>query len=287
MASDKSKELDWQEYEEITKYIYENLGVASGIKVKGHGRNCKIIGRSGVAHQVDVLTEDKNGDRIHLTAIECKFLKKKVTKGVVMQLFEIMEDAGIESGIIVCKSGYTRDTLKFAEHKGIRLVELWEAGENDLKGKHTIDVGMLDININSTLTRPMITRIDLGQKVMTDEREIIAMYCATMFNSDGKEVYFKTCLFKFGDDLEIEDVLLKSITKSYTPAGGTLTWNYKGEELTIKEILVTGYLTRKKSSSTKYFQIVDQVWLIMNEIFEKRRTTLAKSGMMYRLPHNY
>ena len=286
MASDKSKELDWQEYEEITKYIYENLGTASGIKVKGHGRNCKVMGKSGVAHQVDVLTEEKDGDRIRLTAIECKFLNKKVTKGVVMQLFEIMEDAGIESGIIVCKTGYTRDTLKFAEHKGIRLVELWEAGENDLNGKHTIDVGMLDININSTLIRPIITKIDLGQKVMTEEKEIMAMYEATMFNSDGKEVYFKTCLFAFLDDLENEDILLKSITRSYIPAGGTLTWNCKGAELNIKEILVTGYLTRKNSRSTKYFQIVDQVWLIMNEIFEKRRTTLSKSGMMYNLPHN-
>jgi hypothetical protein len=284
MGIAENKELNWEEYEEITKYIYQNLGAASGVKVKGHGRNCKLMGRSGVAHQVDVLTEQQIGGRVLLTAIECKFLRKKVTKGVVMQLFEIMEDAGIEIGIIVCKTGYTRDTLKFAEHKGIKLVKLWETGEKDLNGKHTIDVATLDININSTLTRPIITKIDLGQIVMTDEKEIMDMYAATMFNSDGNEVYFKTCLFAFGDDLEVDDILLKSTTRSYTPAGGTLRWNCKGEEVTIKEILITGYLTRRNSKSTKYFQIVDQVWLIMNEIFEKRRTTLAKSGLMYNLP---
>lgn len=127
--SDK-KELNWEEYEAITKYIYGALGAQYGIKVKGYGRKFKIKGRSGLQHQIDVLTEQFNGERQLLTAIECKYWKKKVNKDIVMKLSETMLDSGIHNGIIVCKTGFTKDTLTFADYKGIKLVELREAGEN-------------------------------------------------------------------------------------------------------------------------------------------------------------
>jgi hypothetical protein len=70
-------DLDWKEYEAITQYIYGALGEQYGIKVKGYGPNCKIKGRSGVQHQVDVLTEQFDGEQQLLTAIECKYWNKK------------------------------------------------------------------------------------------------------------------------------------------------------------------------------------------------------------------
>src|SRR5258705_12176907 len=94
--SDKN-ELDWEEYEAITKYIYGAPGAQYGVKVKGHGRNCKVKGRSGLHHQIDVLTEQFDGERQLLTAIECKYAKKKVNKDIVMKLSEIMQDSGITS----------------------------------------------------------------------------------------------------------------------------------------------------------------------------------------------
>ncbi len=127
----QNNKLDWEEYEAITQYIYGALGAKYGIKVIGCGRNCKVKGKSGATYQIDVLTEQSDGKKSRLTAIECKFLKEKVTNDTVMKLVCIMEDTGIESGIIVCKTGFTRDTLLYAEHKGIKLVELREAQEND------------------------------------------------------------------------------------------------------------------------------------------------------------
>jgi hypothetical protein len=35
MKDEDSKELTWQEYEAVTRYIYETLGAEYGIKVKG------------------------------------------------------------------------------------------------------------------------------------------------------------------------------------------------------------------------------------------------------------
>ncbi|RFZ94128.1 hypothetical protein D0C36_00800 [Mucilaginibacter conchicola] len=105
--SDKN-ELNWEDYEAITQYIYGALGAPYNIKVKGYGRNCKVIGRSKVEHQIDVLTEQFDGERQLLTAIECKCWDKKVNKDVVMKLSEIMSDADM----LAASSFVKQDLLK-------------------------------------------------------------------------------------------------------------------------------------------------------------------------------
>ena len=67
----------------------------------------------------------------------------------------------IEKGIIVCKSGFTKDTVKYAEQKGIKLVKLWEVVENDADCKKDIELGTLDIRLNITRSRANITSITL------------------------------------------------------------------------------------------------------------------------------
>lgn len=53
---EEKDDLDWKGYEAITKYIYETLGKKYGVKVVGYGRNFKVVGKTGVEHQIDVLT---------------------------------------------------------------------------------------------------------------------------------------------------------------------------------------------------------------------------------------
>ncbi|TCD05867.1 hypothetical protein EZ449_15500 [Pedobacter frigidisoli] len=284
MADEGSKELNWKEYEDITRFIYGNLGHKDGIKIVGYGQHCKVKGSSGISHQIDVLTEQTINGIKHLTAIECKFLAKKVDKDIVMKLQSIMTDAGIQSGIIVCRSGYTKDTKTYAEHVGIKLVELWEAGETDVKQGQAINFGMLDLHIDVTLTRPIITEIDFGFEKMTDEQQIMAMHYVKMYSLDGREIKFSKCIRAFSDALENEEAFDKTVTRKFAPSE-KLIWNYKGEQREINEISFTGLLKRTKSKETKYFQLVDHVWLVMEEIFEKRRMTLSKSGMMYNFPY--
>lgn len=56
-----ANKLDWKTYESITKYIYETLGKQSGVKIKDFGSSCKAIGKSGVSHQIDVITSYTDG----------------------------------------------------------------------------------------------------------------------------------------------------------------------------------------------------------------------------------
>lgn len=111
--------LDWKKYESITKYIYETLGKQSGVTIKGYSSTCTVKGKSGVSHQIDVLTAHSDGIHTYETAIGCKYWKKKVNKDIVMKLVQILEDTGISKGIIVSKSGFTRDGIQYAKHTNI------------------------------------------------------------------------------------------------------------------------------------------------------------------------
>lgn len=68
-----SDSLHWKTYESITKYIYENLRQKFNVNIECYGASCKVIGKSGVSHQIDVLTSESDGTYTYKTAIECKY----------------------------------------------------------------------------------------------------------------------------------------------------------------------------------------------------------------------
>ena len=136
--------MDWESYEDMVRYIYEQLGRLDSVKILCSGSDCKVMGKSGVNHQIDVLTSHRAGPHSYKTAIECKYWKDKVQKDTITKLSEILEDAKIEKGILVSKSGFTQDAVKFAEYKNISLVELREPTDADWKGR----VRDIVININ-------------------------------------------------------------------------------------------------------------------------------------------
>lgn len=280
--SDKN-ELDWEQYEAITKYIYGALGAQYGIKVKGYGRKFKVKGISGVQHQIDVLTEQLDGERHLLTAIECKYWKKKVNKDIVMKLSEIMLDSDIARGIIVCKKGFTKDTVAYAEHKGIKLVELREAGENDVDFKKKIEIGTLDIRVNIMVSRANVTSIDFGSLTIAAEKEITVMYYAKLHDAYGREVPFTKYLTAFSDELESRGELLKTTTIDF-PLNSKLFWKLPNVEITVEKISITGFFTKTDRSSQRSFLLTDQVWMIMKELFDKRKLTLSNNGLIWNLP---
>ena len=87
------KKLDWKKYEFITKYVYETLGKASEVKIDGFGPTCKLIGKSGVTHLIDVMPSHSDGIHPYLTAIDCKYWNQKINKQVVMKVSDIVECA--------------------------------------------------------------------------------------------------------------------------------------------------------------------------------------------------
>ncbi|WP_293942799.1 MULTISPECIES: restriction endonuclease [unclassified Sphingobacterium] len=276
----ETSKINWQDYEAITKYVYESLGAQYGIKILGYGNTCKLSGKSGVTHQIDVLTEQFDGKKSIRTAIECKYCKEKANKDIVMKLSETMLDLGIEKGIIVCKSGFTKDTIMYAEHKGIKLVKLWEAGESDTDYKKDIELGTLDIRLNITRTCANITSITFGDKTIQFDPLIGAAYLFKLRDACGREVNLQPYLLKFASEVTNRREVLKNITLDYL-TDRKLFLDVENGVLAIEKFSVTGFLTIDDLSTKKYFTLTDQVWMIMEELFDKRRLSLSKSGLIW------
>ncbi|HJS01286.1 MAG TPA: restriction endonuclease, partial [Flavobacterium sp.] len=129
-------------------------------------------GKSGVSHQIDVLTSHTDGIHTYETAIECKYWKDKVNKDIVMKVSSIIEDAGISKGVIVTKSGFTKDGLEYAKFKNIGLVELREPTDKDHESTpKEIEIATLQINLNITATRPKLLQINLGNNRNLDVQD--------------------------------------------------------------------------------------------------------------------
>lgn len=282
--SDKNKR-DWEEYEAITQYIYGALGAQYGIKVIGYGNTCKIKGQSGVQHQIDVLTEQFEGDQRLLTAIECKYVKKKVNKDIVMKLSQTMQDAGIASGIIVCKTGFTPDAVTFAGHLGIKLVELREAGENDDDFNKTVEIGTMELNIGVMVRRVIVNTIDFASCTVAIRNidEYLYMYYTHLYSIDGKAIPFDNYLKVFAEEVSSRGELLKTVTKEF-PLSDKLFWRLPDKEFVVEKIAITGFLADIDMSTQKSLRLTDQVWLIMKELFDGRKLTLSKSGLIWHLP---
>ncbi|MDZ7969899.1 MAG: restriction endonuclease [Nostoc sp. DedSLP03] len=142
--------MDWKTYEETVKSIYEVLGKKQEVKIVCYGNSCKCTGKSGVSHQVDVITSHDGGIHTYKTAIECKYWNEKIDKDKVMKLIEIRDDCNFDKAIIVSKLGFTEDGAKYAEYHNIGLVELREPLDQDLKNRLT------RININIQMLAPEI-----------------------------------------------------------------------------------------------------------------------------------
>lgn len=275
-------ELDWKKYEAITKYIYETLGQEFGVKVIGFGGSFKITGKSGVSHQIDVLTSNSDGIHTYRTAIECKYWKEKITKDIVMKVSGVIEDCGINKGVIVSKSGYTQDCYDFAKYKNIELVELRESEEKDVNGIPTVvNIGILGIQIKSTITRPEIlnTVIEYGENIR-NENEEINIYNNTIVLSNGNHIPFTQFTKKFQDELHHQNKPFQIISKRYETDGASLLNKKTNASVKIKGIVFTGVLKKIAKNSDLEFSIVDQVWLIMKSIFDERIFKITENGLI-------
>ncbi|MCI3938591.1 restriction endonuclease [Chryseobacterium aahli] len=275
---EEKNNLDWKLYEDITKYIYETLGKQYNITIEGYGHSCKIIGASGVSHQIDVLTSESDGLKTYQTAIECKYLKKKVDKDVVMKLRSIMDDCNIQRGIIVSRSGFTPDAKKFAEHKAVKIVQLREVSEKDQDIQKEVKIADIDFFIHTTIHRPQITKI-IGKTI--DNQDLLLLeqnqYSILLKNENGNQIRFLDLIMEFKDFLHGQTPF-KISSKSYAYQGYKL--EIDEAKYDIENISFTGLLTIIDNHQKTVFSLIDHVWLIMEQIFENQIFVISDYGLI-------
>ena len=163
--------MNWQSHEKLVKDIYEKLGRSVGVEIICWGPSCKIKGESGAYHQIDVLTSHSDGVHTYKTAIECKNWNKKVSKDAITKLAVILEDTGVEKGVVVSSLGFTEDSKKVAEYKNISLVELRRPADKDWEGR------IKDIHIGIHIDIPEIYDYEFFQD-NTEDKDKLEKYGA-------------------------------------------------------------------------------------------------------------
>ena len=275
------KNLDWKTYESITKYIYETLGKEFGVTIEGHGSTCKVNGKSGVKHQIDVLTSHSDGIHTYLTAIECKYWKEKVNKNVVAKLAGIIDDSNIDKGIIVCKNGFTQDGINYAKYKNIELVELREIEKNDLnENSKEIHIGDLELHINTSIKRTEILNIDIGDNRNIDFKSEFDYFNFIVIQEDKSQKPLYTYITEFRNDVNPQNKKTEKLTKHYKIPNGVIFNKETKETFKINGITFTGQLREKDENKDLEFRLVDEVWLIMKSIFNERTFTFTENGLI-------
>lgn len=172
--------MNWQSYEERVKDIYEKLGKFANIRILCWGSACKVQGKSGVFHQIDVLTSHSDGVHEYRTAIECKHWEKKVDKDPIAKLSVILDDTQIEKGVIVSQSGFTPDAEGLARSKNISLVELRNPLDADWEGL------IKDVHIDLHFEMPEFFDYEFIQEDYRDSSSLVAVKALS------SEVFFHT-----------------------------------------------------------------------------------------------
>jgi hypothetical protein len=276
----RENNLTWKEYEAITKYIYETLGKEFGVTIVGWGADCKVQGKSGNFHQIDILTTQSNGVHQVRTAIECKYLNKKITKDTVMKVLSIINDARIDKGVIVSKSGFTKDASDFANEYNIGLVELREIQEKDFPEiPKEIHFGDLQLKIKALITRPQILNIDIGNNRSIEIRHEWDYYNYALKLENQSTIPLIKYVNEFRNHVNLQKKTEK-IIKHYEIPNAILFNKHTTTSIEINGITFTGQLIEIDASKTLRFELIDQVWLIMKSIFEERVFTFSESGLI-------
>lgn len=182
--------MNWKSFEEVVKYIYENIGLKSGLTIEGYGSKCIVKGKSGVSHQIDVLFSHYDGVHKYLTAIECKYWNSKVNKDIIMKMQSTVEDCNFDKGIIVSRYGFTASTIQYAKHYNIGLVELREPNELDpelLKNRMVIN---LKLKITAKCYEITNLKIIPSENVTNkSDKKYLDDFCSRFYTTSLKEKF--------------------------------------------------------------------------------------------------
>lgn len=163
------------QYEQLTQSIYQAIlqnESSNNIQVE---HNVDITGRSGVAHQIDVLWRFRQAGIEHTVLIECKNYASSVNLEKVRNFFGVIHDIGNAQGLIVTKTGYQSGAARFANYYGIGLRELRKPNDHDWQGRiKDIHITITAKTVVSSEEKPLAAKVfirpkDESQRIRLEE----------------------------------------------------------------------------------------------------------------------
>jgi len=269
--------MTWQDYEATVKFIYEALGARVGVVIECYGSACRRVGKSGVSHQIDVLTSHSDGVHTYYTGIECKYWDQKVNKDIVIKTAYLTEDCKFDKSVIVSKEGFTEDAILTAKNTNVYLVELKEHNlfiTDDILTKYYL-------NMEYSIPELSGTKINIHEKYKGkyDIHPVISQKPFEVFVvKKNKET---TALKDLIIDFLSEKVLLAGNSdlihdKIYFEEGTKLKAYKVRGSIPIFGVELSGFKRVYTRLDPDYFE--SKVWLLMKLIFENKSMIVTFNG---------
>ncbi|MYH60227.1 MAG: restriction endonuclease [Caldilineaceae bacterium SB0675_bin_29] len=273
-----SVQIQWDDYEELVKDIYETLGKAHGVTIECWGAKCRRTGKSGASYQFDVLTTHSDGVHQYRTAIECKYWNKKVDRRVINEHVQLVQEVQVDKGVVVSKLGFSSDAKKVATANNIGLVELRRPLDKDWEGK------IKDIHIKLSIDQTEI--YDFSFTILQragDDNTLQSgpLHCPILPNQITVETPNQEAesLKKLVDQERRKDSTGTEFEIQF-PEGSTLIAPDYPDSLHGQRIGGVSFKVRYNPPLERNIVIrgQDHVYMIMDSIFDGRRYTISPEG---------
>lgn len=232
--------------------------VAKLFRAKGYyvKHNVKLIGRSGVKHQIDVYAEYRAPLHTSKIIIECKAYDKPINKDVVMKLINEVNDLGVDRGILVTTSYFTSDAVSTASGYN---VDLWDYNKlRELMGETLLEEISVPENLFYVEPKTPIKlcreRVDKGLKGLFGRKGTIESCSPIFYPFYEAEIEAK---------LYVKTGFVKKKIKERIVSTSILVDAVKGDlcsfSETIKSIMKIPKLTEEEAAAFKLFSLQHEV----------------------------
>ena len=142
---------DWKGFERLAERIARDLAPHATITWDDH-----LPGRiSETDRQIDVSIRWTDADREHLTIVQAKDWGTPADVNAVGAFAAVVEDVDATRGVMVCRSGFTRNAKTYARNKGIRLYNLHDAESRNWRLDLTIPLLWIDLHPSAQFDCPI------------------------------------------------------------------------------------------------------------------------------------
>jgi hypothetical protein len=162
-----------RDYELLVKSVYESALRQENVENIEVRHDEKIVGKSGVAHQIDVLWRFQRAGIEHLVVVECKKYSSNVELGDVRNFKSVVDDISGAQGVMVTTVGFQSGARDFAKHNGIGLKLLRKPTDEDWEGRvRTINIHLFVQMIDNRYPAEVNFGIPQAMKSQVEGRQV-------------------------------------------------------------------------------------------------------------------
>jgi hypothetical protein len=154
---------DWKGFERLAERIVRDLHPDATVTLDDH-----LPGQfTEKKRQIDVSIRWADRDHEQLTIVQARDRSRPADVNAVGEFIAVIEDVGASRGVMVCRSGFTKDAKIYARNKGVELYNLHDAESRDWRLELTIPLLWIDLHPSADF--PCRIHLNKGEQLALED----------------------------------------------------------------------------------------------------------------------